>query len=340
LPLSYYVFDLYRGDGQNDPLDYLYRYETKQGVYPILRNRFSSAETTEALRDKALFARRCGEYGVPAVPALFTVEAGRLNRLDVDEPGLPQCDLFLKPLSGSGGRGAAVWTYLGEGKYRNASAGVKNEAELIAHLVTGSQRGPYVGRLYVRNHPELEEVSPGALCSVRVVTCLDESDRPEVTHAVLRMARTPGTVVDNFHAGGIAASVALDTGVVARATDTGFSRRTTWWTAHPTTGAPILGRRLPMWEQVLEVARRAHAAFADQVVVGWDVALLQGGPQLIEGNKGPDLDIVQRTSRAPVGNSRLGALVAYHLRRALGEAQTPVVSSAAPLDTASTGTRR
>ena len=223
LPLSYYIFDLHRGDAPTAALDYLYRYETKQGIYPILRATFSSEETTEALRNKALFAQRCSAHGVPAVTALFTVEAGRLMRLDSDEPGLPRRDLFLKPLSGSGGRGAAVWTYAGEGRYRNADAGVKSEAELIAHLATLSQQqGAYVGRLYVRNHPLLEEISPGALSSVRVVTCLDEAGQPEVTHAVLRMARTPGTVVDNFHAGGIAASVALDSGVVGRATDTGL----------------------------------------------------------------------------------------------------------------------
>ncbi|MGH7787325.1 MAG: sugar-transfer associated ATP-grasp domain-containing protein [Candidatus Binatia bacterium] len=336
LPLSYYIFDLHRGDGPTAALDYLYRYETKHGIYPILRSTFSSAETTDALRNKALFARRCREHGVPAIPALFVVEAGRLTRLDADEPGLPRRDLFLKPLSGSGGRGAAVWTYVGDGQYRNVRAGVKSAAELVAHLVALSQeQGAYVGRLLVRNHPLLEEVSPGALSSVRVVTCLDEAGRPEVTHAVLRMARTPGTVVDNFHAGGIAASVGLDSGVLGRATDTGLSRRSRWWATHPVSGAAILGREVPMWDQVLDAARRAHAAFADQIVVGWDVAVLEDGPALIEGNKGPDLDIVQRTSGQPVGSSRLGTLIAFHLRRALGEEQG--VAGAGRLETTAAG---
>ena len=40
---------------------------------------------------------------------------------------------------------------------------------------------------------------------------------------------------------------------------------------------------------------------------------------MIEGNKGPDLDIIQRTARAPIGNSRLGVLLAHHFRRALGD---------------------
>jgi hypothetical protein len=151
------------------------------------------------------------------------------------------------------------------------------------------------------------------------MTCLDEHNHPEVTHAVLRMPRTPGIIVDNFHAGGIAAPVDLRTGIMGKATDLGRSRHSRWWDTHPTTGAPILGRRVPMWDQVLDLAVQAHAAFADQIVVGWDIAVLESGPQLIEGNKGPDLDIIQRTSRRPIGNSRLGVLMAHHLRRALIE---------------------
>jgi hypothetical protein len=321
LPSSYYAFDLYEGDARRAALDYLYRWETKGegGAYDLLRRRFSSAETTEALRNKAAFAERCRKHGVAAVPVLFAVEHGEIRRFDADEPGLPRCDLFLKPLSGSGGRGAAVWTYRGNRSYRNDAAGVSSEPDLVDRLVKLSRREPYVGRLCVSNHPALAEISSGALCSVRVLTCLDENGRPEVTHAVLRMPRTPGSVVDNFHAGGIAASVDLETATVGTATDLGLNRNTTWWETHPSTGARILGRRIPMWEQVLDLARSAHLAFGDQIAVGWDVAVLEGGPQLIEGNKSPDLDIVQRTSRRPIGDSRFGVLLAHHLRRVLGD---------------------
>ncbi len=335
LPLSYYLFELYRGAAYEDALAYVYRYETKRGVYPLLRARFASPETTYALQDKALFARRCREHGVPAVPALFVVDGGVLTRCDDGGVGLPRRDLFLKPLTGSGGKGAAVWIHRGDGRYENAERGVLGEAELSADLRALSRRQAYVGRAYVTNHRELAEISSGALSSVRVVTCLDEAGRPEVTDAVLRMARTPGIVVDNFHAGGIAARVDLDSGIVGRATDLGLHRDTQWFDTHPTTGARITGRRIPMWEDVLDVARRAHRAFGDQIVVGWDVAVLDDGPQLIEGNKGPDFDIVQRTARAPIGRSRAGALLAFHLRRALGEADGRVVALARPSPDAS-----
>jgi hypothetical protein len=97
----------------------------------------------------------------------------------------------------------------------------------------------------------------------------------------------------------------------------GTKRDSGIFSTHPLTGAPIAGREVPSWNEVLDLARRAHAAFPDHVAIGWDIAILEDGPALVEGNKSPDLDIIQRTHGGPVGNSRFGELLAFHLRRAL-----------------------
>jgi hypothetical protein len=99
--------------------------------------------------------------------------------------------------------------------------------------------------------------------------------------------------------------------------DTGMERDSSVFDTHPLTGAAIFGRKIPRWEEVLDLARRTHAVFSDHVAIGWDIAVLEGGPALVEGNKSPDLDIIQRTHGGPVGNSRFGELLAFHLRRAL-----------------------
>src|SRR5262249_54451917 len=141
-----------------------------------------------------------------------------------------------------------------------------------------------------------------ALATVRVGTCRNERGDYEVTNAAFRMAQGDNTVVDNFHAGGILAKVDIRTGVLGRATDGAMALGpgTGWCERHPDTGAQILGRRLPAWLQVVALARRAHAtAFADHVVIGWDIAILDDGPRLIEGNKGPHLDLVQRSPSPP-----------------------------------------
>ena len=131
------------------------------------------------------------------------------------------------------------------------------------------------------------------------------------------MPQRPGATVDNIHAGGIAAPVDLATGRLGRATDLGLKTTSRWHERHPATGAMILGRILPHWDAALELARRAHAAIGDRVVVGWDVAILEDGPCLVEGNGKPDVDLIQRPHRAGLGASRLGEIMAFHLKNFL-----------------------
>jgi hypothetical protein len=76
----------------------------------------------------------------------------------------------------------------------------------------------------------------------------------------------------------------------------------------------IEGRFLPLWPETIALACLAHAAFAPRMIVGWDIAITSKGPLLIEGNGAPGIDLIQRAYREPIGNSRAGELIAYHLR--------------------------
>jgi hypothetical protein len=314
-PPWYYVFELYQDTHRRRAAEYLYRTETKSGIYDMLRRRFASKDSTNALRDKAVFARHCETHGLAVITALATACAGDIRCAD-GSTELPRRDLFFKPIRGAGGRGASCWFYQADGSYRGSDGMRIAAGALTQHLQELSREENYVVRRYARNHREMVDLSSGALNTLRVLTCLDEHGRPEVTHAVLRMARDPAVVVDNFHAGGIAAKVDIATGIIGPATDMGFRRDSRWWNTHPTTGAPITDRVVPRWFEAAALAIRAHAAFADQVTIGWDIAVLDDGVYLVEGNKSPDLDIIQRVGQEPAGNSRFGELLALHLQRA------------------------
>ena len=149
------------------------------------------------------------------------------------------------------------------------------------------------------------------------MSCRNERGEFEATNAVFRMAQNENVVVDNFHRGGIAVNVDLHTGELGSGTRGAWGvTGGEWYERHYKTGVQILHRKLPCWAEVLDLVRYAHGnAFSDQVVIGWDIALLDSGPCMIGINKAPDLDMIQRIGRCPLGNERFGKLLAFNLKR-------------------------
>lgn len=320
-PYWYYRFELFDDERRRRAGEYLQRGETKRGVYTILKR--TNARPLSPLTDKVAFAERCRSHDVRAIPVVLAFEPGGAS-LGLSSVGaLPKQDVFIKPNHGKGGHGAERWRYRYTGEYETDDGRRLSASQLVEYV----RRLPFEEGVIVQprrvNHPDLVALANGALATVRIVTCRNEDGKFEVTNAVLRMAQGRNHVVDNFHAGGLAASVDLETGTLGRATDMGTTPTMGWRDEHPDGGAAITGRTLPFWREALDLVTRAHAAFADRIIIGWDVGLMPDGPELVEGNGAPDLDIVQRTHRSPVGNARLGELLAFHLRRV--ELECPVV---------------
>jgi len=324
LPPWYYIFELHDDDKKRHAGEYLNRFETKAGLYRFLRDNngglpVPAERSTACIKDKALFRDRCREYGVATAPVLLNVAHEKITAVDWTLPGLPERDLFIKPLHGQGGTKAARWAYLGSGRFQGDNGETLTGDQLLEHLRQASRRAAFLVQPRLVNHSEIADLANRTLATVRVMTCRNEQGEIEVTNAVFRMARSKASAVDNFHAGGIAASVDIHTGELGRGTRGAWGVTADgWYERHSETGAQILHRKLPCWSDLVELVQRAHAsAFSDQVVIGWDVALLDSGPCVIEANKAPDLDIIQRAGGAPIGNERLGKLLTFNLKRTL-----------------------
>jgi hypothetical protein len=321
LPPWYYVFELFDDSKRRRAHEYLHRFETKGGLLRFVKRNHGGERTP--LSDKLEFSAWCASHRIPTIPVLLAARKGEFLPEYLPgkgrDPWLPAIDLFVKPTKGRGGTGAQLWCWTGEGRYVDVDGNTSTPAELLALLRRISQTGGCIVQPRLTNHPALADLCNGALSTVRVLTIENERGEYEVTHAVLRMAVGANVTVDNFHAGGIAARVDLCTGHLGRATDIGLRPDIGWCETHPDTHAKILGQRLPWWQETCDLARRAHAAFSDRIAIGWDIAILPEGPVVVEGNGGPDLDIIQRCCGEPIGSSRFGELLAHHLRRAAAE---------------------
>lgn len=311
-PFWFYMFELFDPARRRQARLFLTAHETIGPAYEILQ----PARGTDGLDDKVWFARHCREQGVRAVPVLFLVSGGRLLPQLPDLELLPERDLFVKPRSGSGGHRMERWDVAGPGLYRNSRGEVLDRAALTAMLLERSLRDDFLVQPRLVNHPELDDISNGALATVRVLTIRNEQGRAEATNAAFRMAVGTNTVVDNFHQGGLATAVDLGTGRIGEASDYGAWPHMGWRATHPVTGARFAGRILPFWKEVLDIAVQAHEAFPGRIIVGWDIAMLPDGACVIEGNGRPDLDIHQRAERRPLGDARIAALLAFNIAQA------------------------
>ena len=323
-PIYYYVFELYLPEQRRLAPHYLMRYETKEIAYRLLYPVATTGHLPTPLKNKLEFARHCRANGVRRVDVYMLFEDGkRVSAAGMMEE-LPHADLFVKPVLGKGGGGAELWHYAGSGSYRSSRGEERDAAGLTGHVAELSRTEAFIIQQAVCNHRDLFDLSGGALSTVRMLSCRNEAGDYEVTCAAFRMSVDPASPVDNFHAGGLAAAVDLATGELGPATGLGRSPDSGWHDRHPLTGGQIVGRRLPMWPETINLAVQAHRSFPDYVVIGWDIAVLEDGPCVIEGNRGPDVDIHQRTSRGPIGNGRFGELLAFNLECRAGQGQGKV----------------
>ncbi|HVF83719.1 MAG TPA: sugar-transfer associated ATP-grasp domain-containing protein [Sphingomicrobium sp.] len=130
-------------------------------------------------------------------------------------------------------------------------------------------------------------IYPGSLNTIRILTVVRENGPPRVLAASHRFGGSESGGVDNFSAGGMAARIDLDSGIMDRAVRVGRNNEVVWSDVHPDTRATIKGAQVEHWEavkaQVVELCR----TFPFLRYVGWDIAVTEAGPVIIEGNNRP-----------------------------------------------------
>jgi hypothetical protein len=310
LPPWYYIYELYRCPRTRHARGFLYRWESKAGVFALLKE---SRPPASIVSDKLAFAGHCRDHGIATVPVIAVAQDGSFEWLDRDESF---SDWFVKPLDGKGGKGIERWDRACAKHFESVTGEILTQDQLQRRIIARSESVPYIIQPRIENHPELSDLNNGALATVRALTCLDEAGQPELVAAVLRMAIGNNHVVDNVHSGGIVAAVDLASGLVGPATNLGDDVRLGWLDRHPQSGANIRGRIIPEWHTVKPFVEQAHRAFMDRALIGWDVALTAKGWIVVEANGAPDLDIMQRPCREGFIRGRLGELLAHNLIRA------------------------
>lgn len=265
------------------------------GAFPLAAN---------PLKNKQLFAQVAAGLPLP--------DACDPDRQDLDAWLAGHDDIIAKPSYRSKGQGVERFVRAGDG-WRGADR-MMDASELAAHLRRVWRQGGVIQQR-LPTHEALTDMSPGALPTLRIVTCLDEEGEPEICDMALRLSAGGPRPVDNFNAGNLV--LAVDgAGRCGPAWRSGGKRPPSRHSRHPTTGVPIEGALLPDHAAALALAIRAHDRFRKGfTLIGWDIGLTAQGPVLIEGNWNPGTDILQLVNGRGLADSRLGVLYRHALAR-------------------------
>ena len=233
--------------------------------------------------------------GGPALPALRDRES--LARHLREEIAYP---FFGKPIGGSYSGGVlGVEANEPEGDLLRLANGrhlaLANYVERLFEAYEQRSRYHLDGFLFqalLRPHAELAAICGSAtLSTIRVVMLIDEGEA-SLFRAAWKIPAGENQADNFWRSGNLIAPIDVATGQVGTALrGTGLAQEA--FSHHPDTGRAIAGTVLPDWAELAYLAREATAAFPGMQMQGWDVALTDCGPRLIEVNGVGDYNLPQ-----------------------------------------------
>ena len=189
---------------------------------------------------------------------------------------------MVKPTSASSGHGIHVY-----------------KGELITELI--SQKA--LLEEFVVQHHKMSELNPSSVNTIRVYTILDKSNTPHILSASIRVGGE-NSEVDNFHSGGIGYPLDIEHGVVMAAGRSILGKDCLF---HPGTGTKMIGFEVPNWTGLVDYIFRATQVFPTARMIAWDVAVLEDGFEMIEGNYNGDPGFMQ----SPSGKGKKREIIKY-----------------------------
>ncbi len=254
-------------------------------------------EFFDRTEDKLCFAAYCARHGLPTPRILATIgpvlpPSQSVEHLQgpadlarfLQKPGVSQA--ILKPTHGVHGQGILRLHHNQRGVC-DGTGRVLSARDIEVHFQSAGYQSWILQELLLP-HPALSALSGTAhVQTVRTVTILDDSGEAHVAAAWLRLIGG-NEEFDNFNfgqSGNLTAVIDLPSGRLLRtlaAADDGFGLVEV--TAHPKTRRLFSSLSLPAWQEAQALAHAAAKAFAPLFTIGWDIALTDRGPVLIEGN--------------------------------------------------------
>jgi hypothetical protein len=265
------------------PDDFLYR-----GIKPLLNDR----EWRDVLENKLFFQLYYGQFDIPLPKMLMHnhkttfISDGKCTQISNYEDFVlllnelfgnsPTCDsLIIKK---------TFWSYGGDKVFKIYRSQVADRSQPIADLYSEVIKSGYLFQENVIQHAALNKLNPFCLNTIRFDAFIDKEGKVDIISGYIRMSMNKH-YVDNICSGGCQVGIDMSTG---RLKKEGYSTLGDYGVkilnSHPITGMIFENFEIPHFDRAKSLTIEAARLVPGLRIVGWDVAIGESGPVLIEGN--------------------------------------------------------
>lgn len=171
-----------------------------------------------------------------------------------------------KVIDSCGGKGVSIY---------NLSS-YPNRKELYETLLSKKQ---FLVEEKIKQHPKMANLYEGSVNTLRVISFRKEDGESVILNTVIKIGN--GGTVDNFSSGGMYSFVSDDGKIIIPAID----EEGKIFQTHPLSQTKIVGFQIPYFEEVKSLIQEISCIVPQVRYVGWDIAIGEKGPVLIEGNE-------------------------------------------------------
>lgn len=163
---------------------------------------------------------------------------------------------------------------MGKGVMRLRDANVATVIAIMDNYPSG-----IIAEEVIHQHPEMAAPHPQSVNTVRITTYIVNGKVNIIKRPFMRFGQGDN-VVDNGAQGGLFAAIDIESGIVTDVVGKNGKR----YVLHPDTKMPLVGFKVPRWEEALSFAKELAGVLPFCRYVGWDLALTEDGWIMVEGN--------------------------------------------------------
>jgi len=201
--------------------------------------------------------------------------------------------LFAKPVNGVQSWG--VWSltdYDADADVVGLLGGESISPDALAGEIDSVKQNEYLFQRTLETHPEVRGVTGLGLSTIRQALIWGNNGPESLGKAVWKIS-SGANPADNFwREGNMLAALDIDGGTVIRVIR-GIGPDMEKVEAHPDTGAPLVGFKVPYWQEAQALAKKCAGLFPKLGFTSTDIAITSEGPVVVEVNSGSAFSLFQ-----------------------------------------------